>query len=172
MLVRSDNTTTVMVVNKRGAANQNLGQLGQRLVDVCRQHDSDLAALHIPGVLNGLADRGSRFKQTVDNGDWMLSSRAFGHMCGVLRQQFGVHLTLDGGAGAVGSNRQLHRFCSVVNSIFYHDLRGERLYVNPDFDIIGEVLEWLLECCRDVHLNTSGTFVLPVWADRGFWQLL
>ena len=59
----------------------------------------------------------------------------------MLQQQFGVQLRLDGGADAVGSKRQLHRFRSVVNSIVYHDLRGGHLYAYPDFDIIGEVLE-------------------------------
>ena len=38
VLVRSDNTTTVSRVNSRGTPNRNLGRLGQRLVDVCRQH--------------------------------------------------------------------------------------------------------------------------------------
>ena len=57
VLVRSDNTTAVSVVNKRGTTNQNLGQ---QLVDACRQHDIDLSAVHILGVLNGgLADRSS-----------------------------------------------------------------------------------------------------------------
>ena len=172
VLARSDNSTAVAVVNRRGTTSSNLQELGHELVAVCKRHDIDLAAIHIPGVQNGLADRGSRFKRVLDHGDWMLSKRAFQHVVDEVRERFGVQLTLDGGADPVGSNRQLPRYCSVVNSIFDHDLRGEHLYVNPDFDIIKEVLEWFLECYRDVGQGTSGTFVVPVWADRSYWRLL
>ena len=72
----------------------------------------------------------------------------------------------------MGSNRQLHRYYSAVNSIFDHDLRGEHLYVNPDFDIIREVLEHFQRSYLDPDYCTSGTFVLPVWPDRSFWKLL
>jgi hypothetical protein len=171
-LTRSDNSTSVAVVNKRGTNSRNLQQLSARLVAVCKRHDIDLAAIHIPGDLNGLADRGSRVKRGLDYGDWMLSKAAFEHMEGRIREQYGVRLTVDGGADAVGSNRQLQRYYSAVNSIFDHDLRGEHLYVNPDFDIIREVLEHFQESYGDPNYCTSGTFVLPVWPDRSFWKLL
>ena len=55
----------------------------------------------------------------ADDGQRVLDAEQQGleHTCGMLQQQFGVQLTLDGGADAVGSNRQLHRFCSVVDNI-------------------------------------------------------
>ena len=171
-LTRSDNSTSVAVVNKRGTNSRNLQQLSARLVAVCKKHDIDLAAVHIPGDLNGLADRGSRVKRSKDYGDWMFSKAAFEHVEGRIWEQFGVKLTVDGGADAVGSNRQLHRYYSAVNSIFDHDLRGEHLYVNPDFDIIKEVLEHFQRGYVDPDYCTSGTFVLPVWPDRSFWKLL
>jgi len=160
------------VVNKRGTNSRNLQQLSARLAAVCKQHDIDLAAIHIPGEQNGLADRGSRVKRSKDYGDWMLSRAAFVNIEEELWEHFGVQLGLDGGADAVGSNRQLHRYYSAVNSIFDHDLRGEHLYVNPDFDIIKEVLEHFQRSYLDPDYCTSGTFVLPVWPDRSFWKLL
>ena len=108
-LTRSDNSTSVAVVNKRDTNSRNLQQLSARLVAVCKQHDIDLAAIHIPGDQNRLADRGSRVKRSKDYGDWMFSRAAFGHIEGRLWEHFGVQLSLDGGADAVGSNRQLHR---------------------------------------------------------------
>ena len=89
---------------------------------LCRPHhvDIDLVAVYIPGVLNTLADRGSRFKRTMDNGDWMLSSMVFAHPCGACcSSSLWCSSHLDGGPDAVGNNRQLHRFCSVVDSSFY-----------------------------------------------------
>jgi hypothetical protein len=171
-LTRSDNSTSVAVVNKRGTNSRNLQQLSARLRAVCKQHDIDLAALHIPGEQNGLADRGSRVKRSKDYGDWMLSKAAFRNIEEKIWEHFGVQLGLDGGADAVGSNRQLNRYYSAVNSIFDHDLRGEHLYVNPDFDIIKEVLEHFQRSYLDPDYCTSGTFVLPVWPDRSFWKLL
>jgi hypothetical protein len=38
--------------------------------------------------------------------------------------------------------------------------------------MIEEALRWFLECYRDSNYCTSGTFVLPVWADRAWWKLL
>jgi hypothetical protein len=60
----------------------------------------------------------------------------------------------------------------MLNSVLDTDLRGEHLYINPDFDDIEGVLEWFLKCYRDPAFCTSGTFVLPVWADRSWWRLL
>ena len=139
---------------------------------MCKQHDIDLAALHIPGEQNGLADRGSRINRSKDYGDWMFSRAAFEHMEGRLWEQFGVWLTVDGGADAVGSNMQLQRYYSAVNSICDHDLRGEHLYVNPGFGIIREVLEHFQRSYLDPDYCTSWTFVLPVWLARSFWKLL
>ena len=37
----------------------------------------DLAATHIPGVINGLADRLSRHRRLVDTDDWKLRTELF-----------------------------------------------------------------------------------------------
>ena len=172
VLVRTDNTTARAVVNNRGTVSANLQQLCARLVEVCRKHDLDVAAMHIPGVENTLADALSRFKRGVDKGDWMLARRAFGHAQQVVWEEFGVELTLDGSSDPVGSNRQLPRFCSIVNSLLRQRLDGEHLYCNPDFELIERVLGHFLEAYRRAVVATSGTFVLPVWADRSWWRLL
>jgi predicted SprT family Zn-dependent metalloprotease len=87
VLARSDNSTAVAVVNRRGTTSSNLQALGHELVAVCKRHDIDLAAIHIPGVQNGLADRGSRFKRVLDHVDWMLSKRAFQHVVDEVRER-------------------------------------------------------------------------------------
>ena len=172
VLVRTDNTTAKAVVNNRGTVSANLQQLCARLVEVCRAHDLDVAAMHIPGVENTLADALSRFKREMDKGDWMLSRPAFGNAQQVVREEYEVEFTLDGSSDPVGSNRQLPRFCSAVNSVLRRQLAGEHLYCNPDFELIERVLRHFLEAYRRAEVATSGTFVLPVWADRSWWQLL
>ena len=172
VLVRTDNTTAKSVVNNRGTVSANLQPLCARLVEVCRAHDLDVAAMHIPGVENTLADALSRFKRGMDKGDWMLARRAFGHAQQVVREEYAVEFTLDGSSDPVGSNRQLPRFCSAVNSLLRRRLEGEHLYCNPDFELIERVLRHFLEAYRRAEVATSGTFVLPVWADRSWWRLL
>ena len=172
VLVRSDNSTAVSVANRRGTNSANLLGLSERLVEECARHDVDLAAVHIPGEENLLADRLSRFKRELDQGDWMLDSAPFERARERARRFFGVEWTLDGSADPVGANRRLPRFCSAVNSILDMDLRGEQLYCNPDFELAEAVLRHFLQAYRSADVATSGTFVLPVWPDRRFWRLL
>ena len=172
VLVRTDNTTARAVVNRRGTNSANLLPLSERLAAVCRRHDLDVAAVHIPGEQNTLADGLSRMRRGWDQGDWMLARAAFEHVQRVVLEEYGVHFTLDGSADPLGSNRQLPRFCSVLNSVLQQRLVGEQLYCNPDFELIEQVLRHFLAEYRRAGVATSGTFVLPCWADRSWWRLL
>jgi hypothetical protein len=172
VLVRTDNTTARAVVNRRGTNSANLLPLSERLAAVCRRHDLDVAAVHIPGEQNTLADALSRMRRGWDQGDWMLARAAFERVQQVVQAEYGVRFTLDGSADPLGSNRQLPRFCSAVNSVLQQRLVGEQLYCNPDFELIEEVLRHFLAEYRRADVATSGTFVLPCWMDRSWWRLL
>ena len=172
VLVRTDNTTARAVVNRRGTNSANLLPLSERLAAVCRRHDLDVAAVHIPGEQNTLADGLSRMRRGWDQGDWMLARAAFEHVQRVVEDEYGVCFTLDGSADPLGSNRQLPRFCSVLNSVLLQRMVGEQLYCNPDFELIGQVLQHFLADYRRAGVATSGTFVLPCWTDRSWWRLL
>ncbi len=60
-LVRSDNSTTVAVINKQATSSAHLVPLLRKLRGVCEKHGLEVAALHIPGKENDLADWLSRF---------------------------------------------------------------------------------------------------------------
>jgi len=168
VLWRTDNTTAVSVVNRQGTMAPDLEPLSKQIEQFCREHDIDLAAGHIAGVLNVLADRLSRYRWNVDHSNWMLHPPVFTALCERLRILF----TLDGSADPLGTNSQLPRFCSELDSLLDADLRGERLYCNPDFDMIDAVLRHFLACQRDAPDTTSGTFVLPRWLTKSWWSLL
>ena len=107
MLVRSDNTTAVAVVNRGGTMQPNLAQLSAAIQEVCRELDIDLAAIHIPGVANKLADALSRFVRRQDHSDWMLHRHIFQALREAVQQHFlpgGQDLTLDACADPVGNN--------------------------------------------------------------------
>ena len=173
VLYRSDNSTTVAVINKQGSPVPDLNVIAEEILTTARRLGVDLAASHIPGCLNGLADRLSRHRRLIDTDDWKLRSELFEELHLYLREQWleDGELTLDGGADVVGNNAQLHPFCSEVDSIFDRDLRGEHLWVNPAFSKIEAIVRHFLQAYRSSPHNTSGTFLLPEWTDRPFWRL-
>ena len=172
VLYRSDNTVTVGIINSGGTTAATLIPLAQELATSLRLHDIDLAAVHIPGVENGLADRLSRHRRRVDTGDWLLRRRFFDAIHEHLRRHWlhGQVLTLDGSADVVGNNSQLTRYCSEVDSIFERDLRGEHLWCNGDFTLLELILRHFLLAYHSDPLHTSGTFLLPEWTDQAFWK--
>eukprot|EP00976_Prorocentrum_cordatum_P000006 303-Prorocentrum_minimum.AAC.1 len=76
----------------------------------------------------------------------------------------GTEFTLDGAADpVVGLKAQLPRYCSLVDSFFNRDLRGEHIFANPDFKLISDyILHFKSEQQRNPH-DTSLTLVLPIW---------
>ena len=173
VLYRSDNSTTVSVINKQGSPVSDLNNVSEEISAAALALGVDLAAAHIPGNINGLADRLSRHRRRLDTDDWKLRSDIFDGLHRYLQERWleGNRLTLDGGADVVGNNAQLHPYCSEVDSIFDRDLRGEHLWVNPAFTIIEAVLRHFLHAYRTSPHNTSGTFLLPEWTNYPFWRL-
>ena len=71
VLIRTDNMTTRSVINTGDTAYHTLEPLARRLHATVVKFDIELAARHIPGVVNGLADGLSRRRYGVaDTGDW------------------------------------------------------------------------------------------------------
>ena len=85
------------------------------------------------------------YKRGNDFGDWMVVKEEFDYIMAEVEREFGARLTLDGASDPVGSNRQLPRYCLLLYSVLYTDLRGGHLYINPDFDDIESVLKWFLK---------------------------
>jgi hypothetical protein len=168
VLWRTDNTTSRSIVNKQGTMSSELAPISRELNALCRERDLDLAAMHIPGVDNVLADKLSRHEWSYDNSDWRLDEPIFWF----IMEQLGFVCSLDGGADIVGSNSYLPEFCSLIESFFDRDLVGEDLYTNCDYAITTAYLRHFLGCYQRSPENTSGTFVLPVWTWAEFWALL
>ena len=165
LLYRSDNRTTVSVIRRKGTTARNLQPLVQELRQLCLQHDIDLAALHIPGKENGLADRLSRFTRTVDTGDWKLHTHIF-----EAAQQRALQLyphmqpiTLDGTADPAGQNAHVPRFCSAADSLLDRNLAGESVWANPDFSKLPEMLGHLRQQQASSPTDTSLLINVPEW---------
>jgi hypothetical protein len=169
LLVRTDNTTSASIVNRQGTMATELSGLSTELTDFCRVNNIDLAAVHIPGLINWLADKLSRWKWERDNSNWQVDVNIV--LGAWLRTGLAQWFTLDGGADPVGSNAFCPRYCSVVDSIFDRHLGGEHLWNNPDFDIMEEVLRHIIKCHADRPFDSSATVLVPFW-DAKFIPLL
>jgi hypothetical protein len=128
----------------------------------------ELKAAHIAGKDNELADRLSRYKWSFSRGDWMLARRHFEEA----QERAGVLFTIDGAADPVGSNAQLPTFCSEVDSFFEHDLRHHHVYVNPDFALMGETIDYGKAQQALAPYTTSVTVVAPEWTTAAWWKKL
>jgi hypothetical protein len=174
VLYRSDNSTTVSVINKKGTTAPDLLPVITEILRLCALYDVDLAAVHIPGKINDLADKLSRFVREHDDGDWMFSPEKFAEIHARLKETFLEHgeLTLDGSADPNGNNALLPRFCSKVDSILERDIRGENLWINPDFKLFNEVLRHILRSRAASPANTSATVLCPAWVFHDWWPML
>ena len=174
VLYRSDNSTTVAVINKQGSPVHDLNVVAAEIISTARRLNVDLAAKHIPGCLNGLADRLSRHRRLVDTDDWKLREELFNELHLYLQQYWleGRKLSLDGGADVVGNNAQIFPFCSEVDSLLDRDLRGEDLWLNPAFSKIQPLLRHVRAAWQSSPHNTSATLLIPEWPSEPFWRLI
>ncbi|KAK3233696.1 hypothetical protein CYMTET_56020 [Cymbomonas tetramitiformis] len=168
LLLRTDNATTMSMVNKQGTMAPDLWPVCRRMFDSAALYDLDLAAEHIPGVENWLSDGLSRYVRRKDYSDWQYRRDEFESIAGMMAMPF----TLDGGADPVVTNANLPRYRSVVDGFTRSPVDGEHVYSNLDYACVWEYLEHFLTCQRRSPFETADTFVLPVWDTYDWWPLL
>lgn len=167
VLLRTDNTTTASVFNRKASGAVHLRPLLARLLAAEARYGLCVAARHIPGVDNGLADRLSRDRDELDVGDWMINDVVFDEL---YRRLGGFDI--DAAAHPAGRNSHLPRYWSRCDSALTKDWRGLKVYANPDFDLAYEYISHGLAAYAEAPTTTSLTFVLPVWPRRRFWRKL
>ena len=81
VLIATDNTTVVSYINKQGGMRSgSLCALLWRLLSWCHPTGKVLRARHIPGWLNVIADKLSRYNQVIQT-EWSISQQVFNHLC-------------------------------------------------------------------------------------------
>ena len=91
VLVRSDNTTTVALVNAKCHLLPHLEDIAAEMRLICAAHNLDVQAQHVPGVQNVIADQLSRLALLSYTVDWRLHRHIFED----IDAWFGPH-TVDG----------------------------------------------------------------------------
>ena len=167
VLVRCDNSVTVSSIQKGRVKVRTLHTLFSQLLAVCEKYNINLAARHIPGVANGLADRISRWKPGRDTSDWQLDHdlvKKYASQTG----QFDV----DACADPLGKNAHVHRFWSSLDSCLERSWSGLHVWCNPDFDMISEVVAHFKKSFAEDPTHTSVCFCVPVWFSQKYWRQL
>jgi hypothetical protein len=156
--------TTVAYVNHQGGRNPALTALVRPLWEWCLHTSTTVFATYLPGEQNDRADRLSRVKR--DRTDWMLNRTMFRK----LEHNFGK-FTLD--LFATRLNAQCPRYVSrfhdpqaIATDAFLQDLRQERAYANPPFNLIMRLLAMVK------RQRATITVVLPAWSAQPWWPLL
>lgn len=163
--VRSDNTGVIVYLNSGGGRVPRAHAAALEIWRLCQLHSWRLGeASHIPGVENCRADRLSR---VFDHSDWRLNPQLFA----MFDRLWGPY-TFDRFASALNRqaalpfNSRLYEPGSAGVDALAQDWRGSNSWVNPDFNLIGEVL-LLLRAQR-----ATATIVVPEWPGRPWWTLL
>ena len=104
VLLRMDNTTSIAYINRMGGTrSQTLSQTACDLWHWCLQRGITLSAVHLPGVLNSIADGASRTLQS--SAEWMLERSI---CCGIIQILGSCSVDLF----ATHLNNQLRRYIS------------------------------------------------------------
>ena len=86
VLIATDNTTVVAYINKEeGMKSGSLCALLWRILSWCTRQQVTLRTCHIPGRLNVIADKLSRFGQTIQT-EWSLLPKVFQAICDLWHQ--------------------------------------------------------------------------------------
>jgi len=168
VLYRSDNSTTVSILNRQGTMASDLLDLINQINQICLQHNIDLAAMHIPGSLNNLADALSRTHRNKDNSDWMTHKEIFNQA----QQLSGRKFSIDGACDNLGHNSFTPNFCSLLNPFQNTLFVNEHIWCNPDYDCVELFLNHFLQCYHNHPSNISAVFMLPVWVEKKWWKSL
>ena len=167
VLGRCDNTTAVSIINRQGTHAPRLRKLAKRILNLAAKHDIEIAATHIRGEINVLADRLSRHVRRYDPADWMYDPDLYNAIVALV----GDH-TVDAQSDPVGHNSQCPRFWSTVESCFEQRFAKERIWANPDFSLLESFLDKFRAEFAQSPYDTSLTLLVPVWFQRKFWRKL
>lgn len=156
LLIRTDNTTALSCLRRFGSRHKHLGEVVDPLLRAILSHRIVLRAHHVPGILNGAADRLSRL--APDNNEWEISHAAVHRAC----RQFQIQPTMDW--FATKTTTKCNRFASrhwcdkatLINA-FAHHWDAETGYWAPPINLISQVLAKILDD------GAHGILVVPHW---------
>ncbi len=157
VLVRTDNTATVAYINRQGGLrSRRMSQLARHLLLWSQKHLRSLRAIHVPGVLNRVADELSR---AALPGEWRLHPQVVQLIWG----EFG-EAQVDLFASLGTSHCQLFYSLSEgtlgTDALAHSWPRGLRKYAFPPVSLLAQTL------CKVREDEEQVLLVAPYWPNR------
>lgn len=166
ILVQSDNTTTVVGINRQGSTQStNCNTIARQIWLWAMETDNWLSAAHCPGVLNVEADLASRIFN--DTTEWALNKRWFRTIC----QHFQTP-SIDLFASRI--NHQLKTYCAwqpdpgaiAIDAFTLNWSDFNLVYAFPPFSIIGRVLQ------KIAFDQVRAIVIVPEWPTQPWFSRL
>ena len=171
VLIRTDNTTTVRVLNTGDTGSPLLEPLARRLYEVRRRYDLDVSGRHIPGLKNALADALSRRRYDLpDSGDWQFARSEFERAEDWVAAKLGRRFDVDACADPTGQNAHCERFWSATDSCLLHDMGGEMIWCNADWELLPKILPHFRGAAARQPYDTAGVFAVPEKTNAAWWR--
>jgi hypothetical protein len=157
-----DNFTAVhYIIKSGGTRSPALSAISADIVDWCEKRKPSIEAIHLPGVLNVLADQQSRMRN--ESSDWKLQESTFQRIRALWEPEIDLF--------ASTWNRQLERFVSwkpqpeaMAVDAFSLSWTNRRGYAFPPFNMIARCLTKIMKEEAELIL------VAPVWQAQPWWS--
>ena len=166
IMIYSDNTTTVISINKQGSTqSQNCNDITRDIWLWAKDRNNWLSSAHCPGKFNIEADEASRLFN--DSTEWTLTKRQFLR----LTSRFGQPV-IDMFASRL--NFQLQPYCSwqpdphakYIDCFTFNWKSHQLIYAFPPFSVVGRVLQ---KIAAD---KTTAILVVPHWPTQPWFSRL
>lgn len=164
VLLLSDSSVTVAVVNNGCSRSQTLFLLTRQIWDLAAQNNITLVARHIPGLINP-ADKPSR---SYDRHSWRLTDSAWSFLCQTVGRSPDVDLFADPSTALLPQFGSFHPHPSSLGDAFCLNWALFSLpYANPPWSQIQRVVDHATEC----QVRTL-ILVTPDWPSRHWYHIL
>ena len=162
--ILSDNVSAVCYINMQGGPAMELSRIARAIWSLAMEHNIQLKAQHLKGVLNIQADALSRLSSQYE---WCLHQKVYDY----LNVLWGPH-TIDRFATMATTkcisynSRFLDPASMGVDALLQGDWGTENNYVNPPIRLIDQVLDIV---CQQ---QATATIIAPAWKAQWFYQRL
>lgn len=163
--MRTDNAAAVAAVNKAYSSACDLNVVAQLVSAEAASHGITIAARHIPGINNKLADALSRWRPEGPAAHRQLHPDLYhdivldvpGHQ-------------VDACADPCGSNSFCKVFWSPLQDGLKESWQARRVWCHPPVGLAGNFLQHFQASFAARPTCTSATFVLPAWPFNRLWR--
>lgn len=168
VVIRNDNQAGVQAMNKGMSRDDDFQDIITDTYEESWLQRRAITFVWLCTNCNWLADGISRGTIKVTSCDFMFSADEFA----LMTKRIGHSPDIDGFANEEGDNSLCKRWLCPARSFFTADLRGLHVWINADFLLIVEAIEFWLKAKHAAPACTRATVLVPVYSKSRPWARL